>query len=365
MSAPTRSPLPSRRRRGGVVIIVALVLGVLLGFLALVIDLGYARVVSTQIQMNAEAAAMAGGMKLDGTDEGLENAVAAAMTYAELNPVAGKTVSIDAADVQTGVWDGADFTASTDAAEVNALRVTPRVDDVSAFFSKVAFGGDDMTMTGQATTTREFGGAGGVSCYLPVAIPSCLLESRYSTSSIVNVDLKLAPSGIDSMGWARVGGSPNASWTRSQILNCEADGEAAIGDDVGLQNGVVTSALSALATAVSSSSTTWDTSLWGPMPAQASNSSITASKYGNTFEGPIVVFEDDSYCTGSGGSFNGTEVISGFVWGAVYDVVNKGAASGKTIKMRLDTQNTYSDDSTRGGGPDYGITYAGSPTFVN
>ena len=72
---------------------------------------------------------------------------------------------------------------------------------------------------------------------------------------------------------------------------------------------------------------------------------------------------DDSYCTGTGGAFNGTQVVSGFVWASVFDVVSTGKASGKTIKMRINTASGESYGTTSGG-PDYGITYSGTPTFV-
>lgn len=362
---PTR-PRPSLRpppsRRGGVIIIVALSLLVIMGFVALVVDIGYARLIRSQVQMNAEAAAMAAAMELNGSTEGMESALSQAIAYGAVNDVAGDALDISTGDLELGIWDGSTFTSSADAAQVNAIRVNPTAEDVATFFAKATWDEDDLSLGSRATTTREFGSAGAVECYLPLAIPSCLLEDKYDLDSIMEIDLELYPSGSDNMGWARVGASPSATWTRSQILNCEYDGEIVVGDTVELGNGTTSSTLTAIASMINSSTTTWDEDLWGTQPAREGGSTVLPGRYGNTFEAPIMVFEDDSYCDGSGGNFNESQTLVGFVWAAAYDVVPYG--SGKTIKVRLDTSREHVD-GTRSGGADYGITYEGPPTFVN
>lgn len=360
-------PLLRRSRHGGTILIVALVLMVLLGFIALVVDLGYSRLIRSQVQMGAEAASIAATLQLDGTEDGVTAATDAALAFASTNTVAGAPMELSSGDLEFGVWDGADFTTSSDATAINAVRVAPSVDGVNVFFAAVTWDTDALSVNGQATTTKEWGAAGGVDCFLPLAIPSCLLEDRYDLETVTAVDITLrtSSSGIDNMGWAMPGGgTPGSSWLRSQVLDCEYDGEVAVGEMVGLNNGVITSVMTALANTVSRSSTRWDSSVWGAMPARSSGSSIPLAKWGNTYEAPIMVFENDAYCSGSGGAFNGAEVISGFVWGAVYDVVNSSTSTSKTIKMRLDTVNTY-DYGTRLGGAEYGIIYIGPPTFVN
>lgn len=353
-------------RRGGTILIVALCLTVLMGFLALVVDLGYSRLIRAQLQMGAEAASLAASQELNGTEEGMEAAVSAAITFAEQNTVGGEPLAITSGDVELGVWDGTDFTSSTDASAVNAARVNPTLDGVPTFFGKVAFESDDLTVHGKATTTKVFGGAGAVECFLPFAIPSCLLEDRYDLDTINYVDLTLKTSSavFDTMGWARPGTTtPSATWIRSQILNCTYDGETEIGDSIGLNNGAITTAMTALASEINNSDTSWDTDTWGTQPSRHTSSLVTAANWGKTLEAPIIVFEDDTYCT-TGGSFTGNEIISGFVWGAVYEVANGSGTSNKFVRMRLDTQNIYSY-GTKDGGPDYGIIYEGAPTFVN
>ncbi|MFN7145052.1 MAG: pilus assembly protein TadG-related protein, partial [Myxococcota bacterium] len=55
------------RRRGNTATIVALSMTGLIGFAALTIDMGYARLVHQQLENTSEAAARAGAARLDGT----------------------------------------------------------------------------------------------------------------------------------------------------------------------------------------------------------------------------------------------------------------------------------------------------------
>lgn len=362
-----------RTRRGNVAVMVAVGLMVLLGVAALVIDLGYARYVQAQLQNAADAAAMAGAMRLDGTDEGVAAARATAAEIAALNIAAGDGVALDendgndaAGDIVLGSWDadaGA-FVPSTDPGEANAVQVRARVPSLALLVAPMALG-LDTTPVGAATTAfAARGGAQAVDCFIPLGMPACLVD-RYTVDGLQDITLKLNPPGIDNVGWARPNGSPNAAWSRDQLTDCQYSGEAAIGDPLGLQNGVVTSVLSEVVTAVEASSTTWDTAKWGAIPAQDGQSSISAAKYGRTFEGVVPVFDGGtSYCNGSGGSFSGSAPISGFVWGAIYDVVNKGAAGNRTLKMRLDVSEDR-DAGTDVGGPDWAVEATEPPRMVH
>ena len=75
----------SQRQRGAVMILFALSLTVLLGFMALVIDLGRTYVVRTELQNAADAAALAGAKDLNQTSAGVTSAVATAIAMAAKN----------------------------------------------------------------------------------------------------------------------------------------------------------------------------------------------------------------------------------------------------------------------------------------
>ncbi len=359
-----------RSRRGNAVILVALSCVTLIAFAAVTIDLGYARLVHLQLEHTSEAAAHAGSMRLDGTTAGMAAARATALALAAANPAAGEALALDAnegndpsGDVVLGTWDDdADaFTPSDDPALVDTVQVRARIPSLGLFVAPVGLGIDTTPVSAMARAVALRGGAGEVDCYLPLAMASCLVD-RYTVPGLEDVTLKLSPAGIDNVGWGRANGSPDANWSREQILECQGDAPATIGDPVGLQNGATSSVLSAIAAAIADSSTTWRRDLWGVQPPRARGSGVPASRYGRTLEGPILVFEGGpSYCTGSGGAYNQDEPLVGFVWAAIYDVVPTGA--NKNLRLRLDTSTTF-EVGTGSGGPDYGVVADLPPRLV-
>ncbi|MFH1462965.1 MAG: pilus assembly protein TadG-related protein [Pseudomonadota bacterium] len=354
--APRRPRL--ERRRGAVALVVALMLLILLGMAALVIDLGYQGASQAELQAAADAAAHAGAMQLDGTEDGLDAATQAALDFAAFNSAAGDPVELDpSADILLGIWDevSGSFSAGGATEMIDAVQVTARRDDLPAWFARAAFGRDSLAASVQSVARRTYEGAGRVDCFLPLAVPSCVIEDVYGIDHINQVDLVLNPPGVNNVAWARPDAHPSASWLSSQIWNCSYEGSIEVIDSVELNNGLIASVLADLADKIEASDTTWDSALWGSLPAQAARSGIASSRYGHTLEGPIAVFDDDSYCT-SPGPMNGTEEITGFVWGAIYEVVTTGAAANRTIKMRLETTETH-DLGTGSGGPDYGVVY--------
>ncbi|MDP2312679.1 MAG: Tad domain-containing protein [Pseudomonadota bacterium] len=346
-------------------IIVALGLTTLLAVGAVTIDLSYARVVQQQLQNASEAGARAGSQQLDGTDAGMIAARVAAANVAAENNAAGTPVEVASADIVLGIWDdeAGTFEESDEPTLVNTVEVRARRPELALFLAPVALGRSTVVVSAQSRALAEASGAGAVSCYIPLAVPDCLVE-QHGLGGLEDLTLQINPPGVDSVGWARPNGSPNANWSRDQMDDCENGGEAAVGDPVGLQNGVVSSAMDALATRVNTSSTSWSTERWGSLPNRLPASSISTSNFGNTYEGAVIVFDGgDEYCDGSGGDFNGTQPLKGFLWGAIYDVRNTGAADKRTIKMRLDTSTGY-NIGTGIGGPDYGVVTHSPPRLV-
>jgi hypothetical protein len=338
--------------------VVALMLAVLLGLAALVIDLGYQGAAQAELQAAADAAAHAGAMQLDGTSEGLATATAAAVDFAAFNAAAGEPVVLDPdAEVVLGIWDdaSASFMAGGATELIDTVQITARRDDLPAWFAHAAFGHDALAASVQSVARRTWEGAGQVRCFLPLAVPVCVIEDVYGRDGVNMVDLVLNPPGVNNVAWARPDANPSASWLSNQIWNCTYDGSVEVIDSVNLNNGVINSVLADLADKVEASDTTWDTGLWGALPAQAARSGIAPALYGHTLEGPIALFDDDSYCT-SPHAMNGTEEILGFVWGAVYEVTTNGPAASRTIKMRLETTE-FHDMGTASGGPDYGVVF--------
>lgn len=336
---------------------------IVLGFAALSVDMGYRAMVQVQLQHTTDAAALAATQYLDGTAGGEAAARSMATHVAQRNRVNGRPLVLDGneanlsdGDVVLGTWDPAGgFTASADVTEANTVRVNGFA-EMDTLFARVAFGRDELGVRSTSIAQKPPAvAAGKVSCYLPLAVPDCMLDT-YTAAELQALTLVLNPAGLDTVGWGRGGASPNANWTRDQLYDCDASGQVGVGDLVGLQNGTATSALPDVDTLIEASSTAWDTDRWGALPAQQLHSAVSAANYGNTLEGVMLLFDGGpDYCT-SGGAYNGYETITGFVWGAVYDVITTGPVATRNIHVRLDLseQRVLGEGS---GGLDAGILY--------
>lgn len=350
-------PTPNHRR-GNAALIFGLLLVLVLGIAALVIDIGNARMVGDQLLAAVDASALGGVARLDFTTAGLSAARETALEVAAQNAAGGAPVQLVPDDVELGIWDfdASTFALSEDPARVNALRVTHHRDDIPAWYASIAFNDRRLSLTRSAIAARAVRAAGAVDCYVPLAIPDCVLG--YSDQGLMDRTFVFSPSGVDNVGWGRAGGSPNASFLSDQIEDCNSGGVAEAGDTVGVQNGVVASVIRDMADRIEGSNTVWDSQIWGTQPAQSADSIVKANRYGHTYEGPILVFDGaDSYCQ-TGGSFNGEFALVGFLWGAVYDVTSggKGGATQKNVMMRINVADLY-DVGSSGGGVGRGVVY--------
>lgn len=94
--------LMKQRRRAAVVVQVAVSSALVLGMGALALDLGTLYTAQTELQVSADAAALAGAAELAGTGDVQAAALAAANTYAGLNHVLGLTPTVVTEDVEFG-----------------------------------------------------------------------------------------------------------------------------------------------------------------------------------------------------------------------------------------------------------------------
>lgn len=358
----------ARSRRGNAAYTVVSVFA-LLGFAALAVDIGHVRMVQAELHAATDAGSLAGVQGLDGTEAGLVRARELAVQFTFANLADRRSVVVDpTADVTLGTWDdaGGTFTASDDPLLVDAVRVVAHRDDVDTVFGLAAFGVTTLAAGAQSIAIKpETEPAGAVTCYLPFAIPSCMLEV-YAEEQLAFVDLAVNTPGVDNVGWARLDGSPNADYARDVINECRSSGEVQEGDPLGLANGVMTSAMTALTDALEGSDTTWDVdAMQSPLPTQMDGSSVAPGSYGNTFEGAIMIFESGpEYCESSGGSFTGYQPLLGFAWGVVYDVKSHGPAAERTVKLRLDLTREHVAGTGGNGGIDLGVEYQPPERYV-
>lgn len=349
-------------RRGNILTLVVLSLSSLLGFGALVVDVGYLRICDAQLQMAADAATHAGASQLDGSWTGVQEGRAAAIELALLNEVNGQPLllDVDDGDLDWGYWDWdlGEFVESSEVDEITAAYLELEMDDISPFFAGASFGIDALQVDAKSVSVKPPAEpAGAVECFMPIAVPSCAFTDN-AEGDWNYLEFTFNSDGDDNIGWAYIGGSPNAKNVRSQMENCDDSGEVQITSSVELNNGVLTSALRSLANMVEDSDTAWDSSVWGRQPSQNSKSAIASGYYGNTFEGPVIIFEAGD-CDNV--KFNGEATITGFAWGAVYDVVATGR--NKNVRMRLETTDEYDFGTAGGGSVDAGVTYQ-PPTMI-
>jgi hypothetical protein len=164
-----------------VAILFALALPVLLGFAALVIDLGHGWQVRNQVQNSVDAAALAGALDLDGTPGQFSVARASAQYYAQQNLANGSALSLGAnsgnragGNIVLGNWD---FTTRSftpgDAAmppyQINAVQVNAPTVTFPTWFARI-FGANSEDVRASAVAV---GGSPGATCGFPLAVPDC------------------------------------------------------------------------------------------------------------------------------------------------------------------------------------------------
>jgi Flp pilus assembly protein TadG len=343
------------RRGNAAVTIGALV--PLLGFVALVVDIGILQTAHTELQLSTDASALAATALLDRTSEGITAARTEAIYVASLNRVMGQPLSIQSDDLLFGRFDSETkrFVSETDPKKIDAVRVQSDVQKLDTFFAAAAFGKKftETRATSIAATTAN-SGPGSARCYLPVAIPDCYLADTTRQQYV----LRMASAGVDNAGWAEVGGSPSAATVVEQLSDGCSSGTAYVGDTVGLNNGQITSAMHQVDDLIESSSAWWDPAQLGAIPAAMPGSTVFKPAYGKIFEGPIIIFTPPSGTVcGSSTQFNQSAPISGFAWGVVYDVDSSG--TDKDIRILLDL-SYVNDGGTGSGGIASNLTF---PTY--
>ncbi len=121
-------------RRGAILVLAALLLIVIFGITAFVVDAGHMSLTATQLQNAADAAALAGVMQLP---QGTTAAVAEVQSTATENNAAGAPVTIATSDIEFGKFDTATRIFTPNDSTVNALRVTARLHDQPYLFAPV------------------------------------------------------------------------------------------------------------------------------------------------------------------------------------------------------------------------------------
>jgi Flp pilus assembly protein TadG len=171
---------PLHNSRGAVAVTVAIMMTVLLAMGAAAIDIGHALVARNELQNVSDAAALAGARALGVIYQGLTPAaqktyvltsgdqatiLSRVQTAGSANSAAGVAISINAGDVQIGLWDPATRVLTPTVNQPRDVRVIARRDGaangpISTFLATVV----GMTSVNvNAVATAELGGVGSTS----------------------------------------------------------------------------------------------------------------------------------------------------------------------------------------------------------
>ena len=149
--------LSARARKGVIVVLTAFMLIIMLGMVAVSIDIGYVAVVRTQLQAAADSAALAACSSLSAaTSEDHSPVVQKAQQFAGYHVAGGKSVNLQASDVEFGTWDASALQFTPGNALSNAVRITARCNDSTggnAFFFGRVFGAQSFTAQAQSVAT--------------------------------------------------------------------------------------------------------------------------------------------------------------------------------------------------------------------
>lgn len=259
--------MSTRRTRKGNAAYTALTCITLLGFATLAVDVGHARKAKAELQNASDAASLAGVAYINGTSAGITAAEAMAIAVGNANFVNGAAMDFTAADVEFGEWDGTNFTVSGVVEDINAIRVLRANHQIDTIFGLAAFGQSTMGAGASSIAIRPPPTpATAVSCYLPVAVPSCRVMDQVDTNGdgVYNSETDDAPTTAidfvasgnngDNAAWASLttSGSANASFIMNQFDPAAGacEGASLFNDDgtpaeVDLNNGNLTSGYSA------------------------------------------------------------------------------------------------------------------------
>jgi Flp pilus assembly protein TadG len=227
-----------RDERGAVAVVVAVIIVMLLGFAALVIDLGYFFVTGNELQNIADASALAATRQLGATYQSLPGAAqatyvcddptpikAAAQDVASKNHAGGKNnIIVNDSDIIIGQWDGSSFTPTLN--QPDAVRVIARRDQsangaITTFFAKL-LGKNSLelskdaiaALTGQGNTEPG-----------EVEIPVGISSYFYLPGNFCNDYIKFSPTNDpDSCaGWNSFDESPANDPTIRRIIDGEIE----------------------------------------------------------------------------------------------------------------------------------------------
>ncbi len=253
------------RDRGSVLALAALMLVVIVGCLALAVDLMHLYLVKCELQRAADAGAQAGalglfdlpaaGSSLAARTPDCTRALNHVQTVVTANQADGKALELLSEDVVFGKWDSSlgtfVVTGCAEPAKVNALQVTVRKDGsvngpVTLSFAGVlpgAFKG--ASLAARAVGMVGFPGQVPAGLHLfPLAIDVNKAPPLHGGDPIL---IGISHASGDNGAWTTFDGSPGASSTSGLVDGTIPSPAVKVGDSITVMNGVADSVLQEVA----------------------------------------------------------------------------------------------------------------------
>lgn len=248
--------------RGAVMILVAILLVAMIGFAALVVDVGKLYKVRGELQNASDSSAHAGALALDGTAAGIELARERAKEYALMHFADRTDVVISDDDIIFGFWDEDTRTFTSygtnpeNPRSVNAVRIIDRRGAGTS--NPVLLPLAKLLGTPQAdvrTDAIAISGGPMSECGFPMVVPDCTLDEPLESGSCAHC-MTYQDNNTDNAGWTSfdtgsVGGPTITALIESACFDSEGNvavdpttGECtggcvdiAVGQDIKVQNG--------------------------------------------------------------------------------------------------------------------------------
>jgi putative Flp pilus-assembly TadE/G-like protein len=250
-------PHGRRTERGATAVVVALVLTVMAGFLALVMNVGHLKTVRAQLHNATDSAALAAARELNGTEDGLAAARAMAAAYAaqhqtdSLENDEPRILINPEADVRFGHWWSSRPRAT--AFEEILGRTPADLNWINAVLvqdgREAARGNEVKTITGlfdrkatdvTAASVAVFGGACETYCAVPIAFSSCIIVDPVTKELNCDSVLEFNSDNTDNIGFTNLADDPsvNMNIVRNLVGNDEECTTATQVDaSIGVTNG--------------------------------------------------------------------------------------------------------------------------------
>ena len=145
-------PLRPRERQGAILVLSAVLMVVMMAFVALSVDVGYMQNVQTELDRAVDASALAGAGVLP---EGAAAADMAARDFMLLNPVGNQPLVGDELTIQAGHWDEVSRRFTPDNQLPSAFRVIAQRQDQRPLFFAHVFGEESFDLQASAVATFQ------------------------------------------------------------------------------------------------------------------------------------------------------------------------------------------------------------------